>query len=148
MQRVQTVTNIYQGRLPLCLSAEAVATNQLTNERENNMNTITLTGNVKNIQARGTTGSIWTANISQRDSDGKCVTTMPLVFINNQDEVKYAEANQDQELYISGKLVTRFDRRPGIENSQRFKPFTQIEVEHVALKSAVYNVSKSTVNNN
>jgi len=92
------------------------------------MNTITLTGTVKNLQARGTTGTIWTANISQRDENGKCITTMPLVFINNGDEVEYVKDHLDKELKITGALVTRFDRRPGIENSQRFKPFTQIEV--------------------
>jgi hypothetical protein len=94
-------------------------------------NIIILEGQVKNIQSRGNTGSIWTANISQRNDEGKCVTTMPLVFINLPEEAEIIKNNPEGTFIIRGKLVTRFDRRPGIENSQRFKPFTQIQVENI-----------------
>ena len=91
-----------------------------------NVNGVTLTGNIKNVTKRGTTDSIVTANLSQRDEDGKCITTMPLVFINNGDSALGLQA--DTEVQIIGRLVTRFDRRPGINNADRFKPFTQIQV--------------------
>lgn len=95
------------------------------------MNTVTLTGNIKNVTNRGTTGSIVTANLSQRDEDGKCITTMPLVFINNGDSALGLEP--DTHVQIIGRLVTRFDRRPGIANDQRYKPFTQIQVESLVV---------------
>jgi len=93
------------------------------------MNTVTLTGNIKNITSRGNTGSIVTANLSQRDEEGKCITTMPLVFIDNGDSALGLTA--DTHVQIIGRLVTRFDRRPGIANDQRFKPFTQIQVSAI-----------------
>jgi hypothetical protein len=95
------------------------------------MNTVTLTGNIKNVTNRGTTGSIVTANLSQRDEDGKCITTMPLVFINNGDSA--LGLDPDTHVQIIGRLVTRFDRRPGIANDQRYKPFTQIQVESLVV---------------
>ena len=95
------------------------------------MNTVTLTGNIKNVTNRGTTGSIVTANLSQRDEDGKCITTMPLVFINNGDSA--LGLDPDTQVQIIGRLVTRFDRRPGIANDQRYKPFTQIQVESLVV---------------
>ena len=95
------------------------------------MNKVTLTGNIKNVTKRGTTNSIVTANLSQRDEDGKCITTMPLVFINNGDSALGLET--DTEVQIIGRLVTRFDRRPGISNDQRYKPFTQIQVESLVV---------------
>jgi hypothetical protein len=95
------------------------------------MNTVTLTGNIKNVTNRGTTGSIVTANLSQRDEDGKCITTMPLVFINNGDSA--LGLDPDTHVKIIGRLVTRFDRRPGVANDQRYKPFTQIQVESLVV---------------
>ena len=95
------------------------------------MNTVTLTGNIKNVTNRGTTGSIVTANLSQRDEDGKCITTMPLVFIKNGDSA--LGLDPDTHVQIIGRLVTRFDRRPGIANDQRYKPFTQIQVESLVV---------------
>ena len=90
------------------------------------MNSVLLEGSIKNITARGNTGNIITANLSQRGEDGKCITTMPLVFINHAELVEGLQA--DTLVQISGRLVTRFDRRPGIDNNLRAKPFTQIEV--------------------
>jgi hypothetical protein len=97
------------------------------------MNTVTLTGNIKNVTKRGTTDSIVTANLSQRDEEGKCITTMPLVFINNGDSALGLTA--DTHVQIIGRLVTRFDRRPGIDNAQRYKPFTQIQVESMVVSA-------------
>ena len=98
------------------------------------MNTVTLTGEIKNVNVRKE-GMIVTANISQRGSDGKCITTMPLVFIGTKTTLPL-EIAEGTVIQITGKLGTRFDRRPGIENSARFKPFTQIEVNELVLVQA------------
>jgi len=90
------------------------------------MNTVQLEGAIKNITSRGNTGKIVTANLSQRGEDGKCITTMPLVFVDKGDSV--LGLSPDTLVQITGRLVTRFDRRPGIDNSLRAKPFTQIDV--------------------
>ena len=95
------------------------------------MNTVTLTGEIKNVNVRKE-GMIVTANISQRGSDGKCITTMPLVFIGTKTTLPL-EIAEGTVIQITGKLGTRFDRRPGIDNSARFKPFTQIEVDNLEL---------------
>jgi hypothetical protein len=98
------------------------------------MNAVTLTGNIKNIVVKKE-GQIVTANISQRGSDGKCITTMPLVFIGTKTTLPQ-DISEDKVIQITGKLGTRFDRRPGIENDKRFKPFTQIQVEELTIVSA------------
>lgn len=102
-------------------------TAELTTIAQDMPNAIFLKGTIKNIQKRGTTNTIVTANLTQRDSDGKAVTTMPLVFINNGDSALGLE--QDTEVHVIGRLKTRFDRRPGIDNADRYKPYTQIEVK-------------------
>ena len=99
-------------------------------------NSVTITGNVKNINARGVEGKVITANLSQRGDDGKCITTMPLVFLGEHKELAKAlvvdESGMTKTVQVVGRLVTRFDRRPGIANDQRSKPFTQIEVHSIA----------------
>ena len=90
------------------------------------MNIVTLTGNIKNVVSKGDQGNLVTANLSQFGDDGKCITTIPLVFYGNGDSALGLEAGT--VVNVIGQLTTRFDRRPGIENSQRYKPFTQIKV--------------------
>lgn len=95
------------------------------------MNTVTLSGNIKNVTSKGTDGTITTANLSLYGDDGKCITTMPLVFIGNGDSALGLDAGT--KVQIVGELNTRFDRRPGIDNSKRFKPFTQIKVSELVV---------------
>jgi hypothetical protein len=92
-------------------------------------------GTIKNIQPRGTTGKVFTANVSMRNEEGKCVVTMPLVFIDKSALVN--SIKDGDSVQFSGFLVTRFDRRPGIENSLRGKPYTQIAIETIENKSIV-----------
>lgn len=101
------------------------------------MNTVQVTGYIKNVQERGSgTYKVITANLSQRNEEGKCVFTMPLVFTSPDTKNKLANVSWidgvSQVVTLTGKLVTRFDRRPGIDNSERRAPYTQIEVVSVA----------------
>lgn len=98
------------------------------------MNTVQLTGYVKNVKLRGE-GSykVITANLSQRNFEGKCVVTMPLVAISDSAKklitnLSFDETGVSPDVNIYGKLVTRFDRRPGLDNADRAKPYTQIEI--------------------
>jgi len=106
------------------------------NIKETEMNTVQVTGYIKNVQERGSGAyKVITANISQRNEEGKCTFTMPLVF--TEADSKSALANLtwidgvSQVVTLTGKLATRFDRRPGLENHERRAPYTQIEVKSV-----------------
>jgi hypothetical protein len=100
-------------------------------------NKVQVTGYIKNVQERGSGNyKVITANLSQRNEEGKCVFTMPLVFTNSTSKsvlgnISWNEGTSEV-VNLIGKLVTRFDRRPGIENSERRAPYTQIEVESVS----------------
>ncbi len=100
------------------------------------MNTVQVTGYIKNVQERGAGNyKVITANLSQRNEEGKCVFTMPLVFTNTDSKIALSNVNWydgvSQVVTLTGKLVTRFDRRPGVDNAERRAPYTQIEVVSV-----------------
>lgn len=100
------------------------------------MNTVQVTGYIKNVQERGSGNyKVITANLSQRNDEGKCVFTMPLVFTSSDTKQSLSNVTWidgvSQVVTLTGKLVTRFDRRPGIDNSERRAPYTQIEVVSV-----------------
>lgn len=98
------------------------------------MNTVQLTGYIKNVQLRGSGNyKVVTANLSQRNYEGKCLVTMPLVAVSESakkqlTELTFDETGVSADVNIYGKLTTRFDRRPGLDNSERAKPYTQIEI--------------------
>jgi len=62
---------------------------------------------------------------------------MPLVFLD-EEIAKQAQAlpkddnGASETVKISGRIVTRFDRRPGVDNAERYAPYTQIEVQSIA----------------
>lgn len=99
-------------------------------------NTVNASGYIKNVQERGSGNyKVITANLTQRDTDGKCTFTMPLVFTTSEAKLVLGNLNWydgvSEVVNLTGKLVTRFDRRPGIDNAQRRAPYTQIEVVSV-----------------
>lgn len=99
-------------------------------------NQVIATGYIKNVQERGSGNyKVITANLTQRGADGKCTFTMPLVFTgpNAKNALGALSWNEgvSQVVSLTGKLVTRFDRRPGIDNAERRAPYTQIEVVSV-----------------
>ena len=100
------------------------------------MNEVQVTGYIKNVQERGSGNyKVITANLSQRNDEGKCIFTMPLVFTDAQTKRILGDLTWydgvSQVVTLTGKLVTRFDRRPGIDNAERRAPYTQIEVVSV-----------------
>jgi hypothetical protein len=106
------------------------------------MNNITLTGNIKNIQTKENGDwKIKTASFSQYAilDSGKtgCVVTFPIVFTQNRlgltDGLTPNTDGVIENVQISGRLVTNFDRRKGLENSERRKPWTQIEVTELVI---------------
>jgi len=99
------------------------------------MNQVTLSGRIKNVKIVGKTGTVVTGNLSQyivnEYGREKCIATMPLVFFNNGEAALNLVAGT--EVTVIGEINTRFDSRPGIDNAERSKPYTQIKVNKLEL---------------
>ena len=107
------------------------------------MNAVTITGNIKNVQLRGKserkvlTGNLVQTGIINEWGKVGCIATMPLVFLD-EEIAKQAQAlpkddnGASETVKISGRIITRFDRRPGVDNAERYAPYTQIEVQSIA----------------
>ena len=120
-----------------------------TNERENEMNNeVTITGKIKNIKSfSGSKGTMVTGWFDQREisafSNGNAdrqvyVCGMNIVALDDStvgDILGLDKARQGQEqtqlVTLKGRLVTRFDRRPGVNESDRRAPQLQLEVHEV-----------------
>jgi len=81
-------------------------------------NTVKLTGKIKNIKTfTGSKGTLVTGWFDQRE-----IST-------------FSNGGADREVYVvgplSGRLITRFDRRQDIPESQRRAPMVQFEVHAV-----------------
>ena len=100
-------------------------------------NTVVLSGRIKNIVERplGQTGtSIVTATLNQSDpKTGKTLVTINLVGYEGRGAALLRALIPSQEsmplVTITGELDTLFDRRPGVEMSQRRAPWTRISVD-------------------
>jgi hypothetical protein len=111
---------------------------------EHQMNTVTLTGQIKNIQTKENGNwKIKTASFSQYAilDSGKtgCVFTFPIVFTQARlglaDGLTPNENGVIENVKLTGRLVTNFDRRKDVENKDRRKPWTQIEVQELVLSN-------------
>jgi hypothetical protein len=123
--------------------------NETTNEREIEMNNeVTITGKIKNIKSfSGSKGTMVTGWFDQREvsafSNGNAdrqvyVCGMNIVALDDStvgDIIGLDKARQGQEqtqlVTLKGRLVTRFDRRPGVAESDRRAPQLQLEVHEV-----------------
>lgn len=120
-----------------------------TNEREYEMNNeVTITGKIKNIKSfSGSKGTMVTGWFDQREisafSNGNAdrqvyVCGMNIVALDDStvgDIIGLDKARQGQEqtelVTLKGRLVTRFDRRPGVAEGDRRAPQLQLEVHEV-----------------
>jgi hypothetical protein len=111
---------------------------------EHQMNTVSLTGQIKNIKTKESgTWKIKTASFSQYTilDSGKtgCVFTFPIVFTQNRlgltDGLTPDENGVIKNVTLTGRLVTNFDRRIDVKNEDRRKPWTQIEVSELAISN-------------
>jgi hypothetical protein len=106
------------------------------------MNTVTLTGQIKNIQTKENGNwKIKTASFSQYTilENGRtgCLVTFPIVFTQNRlglaDGLTPNADGIIPNVQLTGRLVTNFDRRKDVENADRRKPWTQIEVTELVV---------------
>lgn len=110
-------------------------------------NVIEVTGVVKRIKTYNSKdkGTMLTGWFEQRDisrtSDGTADRTVFVVGMNlvafddsTVGEILGASKAGTEEtipVTLTGRMVTKFDTRPGIEESKRYKPMLQLEVHAV-----------------
>lgn len=109
-------------------------------------NQVTITGTIKNIKTyKNNNGTLLTAWLDQRDvsrtSDNtidrvKYVVGMNVIALDDStigEILGVAPAGKEVTLpvTITGRLVTKFDRRQDIDEKSRRAPFPQIEVHAV-----------------
>jgi len=109
-------------------------------------NESTITGTIKNIKTfTNERGTLLTGWLDQRDvsrtSDGtadRAIYVVGMNIIALDDSVIseiLGEAKAGTELTkpmtLTGRLVTKFDRRPGVEEGKRRAPYAQLEVHAV-----------------
>lgn len=109
-------------------------------------NTVTLTGRIKNVRTyKNERGTLLTGWFDQRDysrfDDGTADREIYVVGLNiialddsTVGEILGATAAGKEvslPVTITGRMVTKFDRRENIEQSKRRAPFPQVEVHAV-----------------
>jgi len=110
------------------------------------LNEVTITGTIKNIKTyQNERGTLLTGWLDQRDmsrmSDGTADRPVYVVGMNIialDDSVigeilgeSKAGTENTKPITVTGRLVTKFDRRQNIEESKRRAPFPQVEVHAV-----------------
>ena len=109
-------------------------------------NTVTITGTIKNIKTyKNDRGTLLTGWLDQRDlsrmSDGTAdrpvyVVGMNIIALDDSTigeilGASKAGTESTMPITITGRLVTKFDRRQNVEESKRRAPFAQLEVHAV-----------------
>jgi hypothetical protein len=109
-------------------------------------NTVTITGTIKNIKTyKNDRGTLLTGWLDQRDvsrtSDNTVDRSVYVVGMNiiALDDSTIGEilgaskagTESTMPVTITGRLVTKFDRRQNIDESKRRAPFAQLEVHAV-----------------
>ncbi len=109
-------------------------------------NTVTITGTIKNIKTyKNERGTLLTGWLDQRDvsrtSDNTVDRSVYIVGMNiiALDDSTIGEilgaskagTESTMPVTITGRLVTKFDRRQNIDESKRRAPFAQLEVHAV-----------------
>ena len=123
---------------------------QKPNRKERAMlNTVTITGTIKNIKTyTNERGTMLTGWLDQRDTsrfgDGtadqtKYIVGMNIIALDNDTVAEIlgeskAGTEATRNITLTGRLVTKFDRRPGVKDSDRRAPFAQLEVHAIEAK--------------
>jgi hypothetical protein len=109
-------------------------------------NEVTITGTIKNIKTyKNQRGTLLTGWLDQRDysrmSDGtadRAVYVVGMNIIALDDSVigeilgeSKAGTESTQPITLTGRLVTKFDRRQDVKESERRAPFAQLEVHTI-----------------
>lgn len=93
------------------------------------MNTVTMTGTIKNLTSKGTTTKFLTGNITDRDDNNWFKASMPIVAFDDSVKGQLLELSQTEgvteKVTITGEIQTRLDK------DRKRAPWTQIVVQKV-----------------
>jgi hypothetical protein len=93
------------------------------------MNTVTMSGTIKNLTSKGTTTKFLTGNITQRDDNNWFKASMPIVCFDDSVKGQLLELSQTEgvteKVTITGEIQTRLDK------DRKRAPWTQIVVQKV-----------------
>jgi hypothetical protein len=93
------------------------------------MNTVTMTGTIKNLTTKGTSTKFLTGNITDRDDNNWFKASMPIVCFDDSVKGQLLELSQTEgiteKVTITGEIQTRLDK------DRKRAPWTQIVVQKV-----------------
>jgi hypothetical protein len=93
------------------------------------MNTVTMTGTIKNLTSKGTSTKFLTGNITDRDDNNWFKASMPIVAFDDSVKGQLLELSQTEgvteKVTITGEIQTRLDK------DRKRAPWTQIVVQKV-----------------
>lgn len=97
------------------------------------MNTVTMTGTIKNLVTKGTTTKFLTGNITDRDDNNWFKASMPIVAFDDSVKGQLLKLSQTEgvteKVTITGEIQTRLDK------DRKRAPWTQIVVQKVEVNA-------------
>ena len=97
------------------------------------MNTVTMTGTIKNLTSKGTTTKFLTGNITDRDDNNWFKASMPIVCFDDSVKGQLLGLSQTEgvteKVTITGEIQTRLDK------DRKRAPWTQIVVQKVEVNA-------------
>ena len=97
------------------------------------MNTVTMTGTIKNLTTKGTSTKFLTGNITDRDDNNWFKASMPIVAFDDSVKGQLLELSQTEgvteKVTITGEIQTRLDK------DRKRAPWTQIVVQKVEVSA-------------
>ena len=97
------------------------------------MNTVTITGTIKNLASKGTATKFLTGNITDRDDNNWFKASMPIVAFDDSVKGQLLELSQTEgvteKVTITGEIQTRLDK------DRKRAPWTQIVVQKVEVSA-------------
>ena len=97
------------------------------------MNTVTMTGTIKNLTSKGTSTKFLTGNITDRDDNNWFKASMPIVAFDDSVKGQLLELSQTEgvteKVTITGEIQTRLDK------DRKRAPWTQIVVQKVEVNA-------------
>jgi hypothetical protein len=97
------------------------------------MNTVTMTGTIKNLTTKGTATKFLTGNITDRDDNNWFKASMPIVAFDDSVKGQLLELSQTEgvteKVTITGEIQTRLDK------DRKRAPWTQIVIQKVEVNA-------------
>jgi hypothetical protein len=97
------------------------------------MNTVTMTGTIKNLTTKGTATKFLTGNITDRDDNNWFKASMPIVAFDDSVKGQLLELSQTEgvteKVTITGEIQTRLDK------DRKRAPWTQIVIHEVEVNA-------------